>query len=308
MFKTKIEYYINEIKKNWKDKHWWRGRVIHHIIGRYYKMLPNKGIFVMEDDWDNLIILDACRYSTFLEVSGLNCEYRISRASRTPEFLHENFVNRKYNDTIYITSNPYVNLFCKNCFYKIIPVWKFAWNEEIGTVLPKDVMKTALETEKRYPDKRLIIHFMQPHYPYIKDPDILPTTAKHEDIKDPIKLSLSGNPLNPFIEVERGNLDIEEVFKAYKRNLKAVLPYALKLAKRLKGRTVITSDHGEAFGEFAWPFPIKIYEHPPHVHIPALVKVPWLVFDKKERKEIKTADEKQRLRRHISKLRKKGKI
>ncbi|MCD6318891.1 hypothetical protein J7M02_07485 [Candidatus Aerophobetes bacterium] len=299
---SKLRHIISEISKNWKDKHWWKGRVIHHIVGRYYKMLPNKGVFVMEEDWDNLIILDACRYDTFVEVTGLNCEYEISRASRTPQFLRENFVGRKFNDTVYITSNPYVDLFCKNCFYKIISVWKFAWNEEFGTVLPRDVAKAALNIGNRYPDKRLIIHFMQPHYPFIKDFDIIHRICDPDDVRDPIKLALSGTPLNPFVEVEKGNLDIETVYKAYKRNLKLVIPYALKLVKKPEGKTVITADYGEAFGEWAFPFLIRIYEHPPYVHIPALVKVPWLVFESKERREIRKGDEKQRLKEKIKRL------
>jgi len=303
---------INEIKEKGNDILWWKGCFIRHVVGRYYRSKPNKGIYVMNEDWDNLIILDACRYDTFIEVTGLKCDYRISRGSQTAEFLQENFAGRTFNDTIYITANPYVNLICKGSFYKIIPVWKFGWNEKIGTVPPKEVVKYALKTEKDFHDKRLIIHFIQPHYPYIRDLElcfsILQKTREKNLNINPISLIRSGNPFNLFIEIEKGNLDIETVYAAYKRNLKAVLPYAFKLANKLKGKTVITSDHGEAFGEFALPFPIRVFEHPPYVHIPVLVKVPWLVFDSKERKEIKANDEKHKIKFHIRKLKEKGKI
>ena len=75
-------------------------------------------------------------------------------------------------------------------------------------------MEFALDAEKRYPDKRLIIHFMQPHYPFIKDLDLIHKNLGLREIKDPIKLAISGNPLNSF----------KEVYGAYKRNLKAILP------------------------------------------------------------------------------------
>ena len=51
------------------------------------------------------------------------------------------------------------------------------------------------------------------------------------------------------------------------------LPHALKLEKKLSGKTVITSDHSEAFGELTFPLPIRVYGHPGNVHIPVLVKV-----------------------------------
>ena len=40
----------------------------------------------------------------------------------------------------------------------------------------------------------------------------------------------------------------------------------------------------------------------------ALVKVPWLVIDKGERKKVKAADEKEKLKDNIRRLKIKGKI
>ena len=60
-----IEEYFTEIRKNWKNRNWWEDRFIHYVIENYYKKKPNRGIYVMGEDWDNLIILDACRYDMF---------------------------------------------------------------------------------------------------------------------------------------------------------------------------------------------------------------------------------------------------
>ena len=263
---------------------WLKSRSWYYFRRYYAKIKSNRGIFVMAEDWDNLIILDACRYDTFKEVTGIDVDYRISRGSGTEEFLIENFANRKFNDTIYVTANPQVDVFVRDSFYKVISVWKYSWDNELNTVLPQTVVDYALEAKERFPDKRLIIHFIQPHYPFIKDPEI-----KFEDWK-------------------KGRISLDEIYKAYKRNLEAVIPYAFQLAKALDGKSVITSDHGEAFGEWALPFPVKVVTHLNYIHIPVLVKVPWLVFESEERREIRFGNEKQRLKDRIRKLKEKGKL
>jgi hypothetical protein len=278
---------------------------VYYLVGPYYrKLVPNKGTFVMNEDWDNLIILDACRYDLFKEVTGINSDYIISRGSKTPEFLRENFSNRRFSDTVYVTANPMVNRECKNCFYKVVSVWKHGWDEEIGTVLPETMVDYAVKAKEDYPDKKLIIHFVQPHNPYIKDPEV--NRGYKKDVKR------GENPArqigNPWREVARGNLSLEVVYKAYRRNLEAVVPHAFDLAKKLKGKSVITSDHGEAFNEWAFPFPIRILGHPYYVHIPALVKVPWLVFEGEVRREIREGDEKERLKDRIARLKGKGRL
>lgn len=63
--------------------------------------------------------------------------------------------------------------------------------------------------------------------------------------------------------------------------------------KILKGKTVITSDHGNLFGEIIYPFPVRMYGHPGGIYVKNLVEVPWLVLDSKDRKMIRTRDGEQ---------------
>lgn len=294
----KLKHIYKEIKKNWRYKKWWEGRIVHYLVGTYYRKLTrNKGKFIINEDWDNLIILDACRYDLFTEVTGVKSNYIISRGSATVEFLRENFANRKFDNIVYITANPFVNIHCQNSFYKIISVWNYDWDEKIGTVLPERMVQYALRAEEEYPDKRLIIHFIQPHNPYIKDPEIARPSNKNV-----------GETPSPWEEVIKGNLSLERVYDAYRRNLEAVVPHAFELAKILKGKTVITSDHGEAFNEWAFPFPIRILAHPDNVHIKSLIKVPWLVFESTGRKAIREGADKERLKVRIVRLKDKGRI
>ena len=154
------------------------------IENMYFKhVIKNKGTFVMNEDWDYLIILDACRYDMFKKVNYLDgkLEYRISRGSCTNEFLNENFKNKKFPSIIYITGNPLVNYHIPDSFAKIVPVWRDGWNEEIGTVLPSTMLDYTLEINKKFPYKRLIIHFVQPHYPFIGKV-AQKTIGKHEGI------------------------------------------------------------------------------------------------------------------------------
>lgn len=54
-------------------------------------------------------------------------------------------------------------------------------------------------------------------------------------------------------------------------------PHGLPGATRTDGTTVVTSDHGNHLGEFATPFPIRLYGHPEGIRTPELIRVPWLV-------------------------------
>ena len=132
----------------------------------------NTGIFILDEEWDNLIILDACRYDIFkqeINKIGLKGALRKvkSRGSHTTTFLSENFKKHHYPDIVYITANPYVDKLISHKVNKIISVWKLGWSKKHHTVLPETMYEYTLDTLNYYPEKRFIIHFIQPHYPYI---------------------------------------------------------------------------------------------------------------------------------------------
>lgn len=316
---------LHKIVNNWQNLSWWKGAIktISYII--FYKVIiGNKGAYIMEENWDNLIILDACRYDMFKKHNFIpgTLEYRVSRGSWTGEFLTENF-KKEYSDTIYITGNPLVNCHVSNLFYKIVPVWKNGWNEKYGTVLPGTMVRYALETEKKYPHKRLIVHFVQPHYPFLDErsrrkigdhADL--TLARYEALGE----KNAHHRTQPVWDLlKEGKVDKDTIWEAYKRNLQIVLPYAKLLSQKLTGKTIITSDHGNLFGERIFPFLIREYGHPEGIYAKNLVKVPWLVIEGKERKKIieeRKSDqmlleqklENERIRKKISELKKIGKI
>jgi hypothetical protein len=151
----------------------------------------------------------------------------------------------------------------------------------------------AIDALIKYPDKRHIIHFLQPHYPYIgcTYEDIVKNAKKKMrkrlkegesvyfgDIK--YKRSLfSYYTVKPFALMET-----RFHIKAYIKNLIIALPIVEKLINRLPGTTVVSSDHGEALGEKLYPLlPIKFYGHEMNIRIPSLIDLPWLVINPVEK-------------------------
>lgn len=142
-----------------------------------YSMITAKTIDVMGENWDYLIILDACRYDYFSNIYEKyffgELEKKISLGSTTPEWCLNSFPSY-YSDVIYVSGNPYINskvavagFDARRHFYKIIDVWEFGWSEELGTVPPVNINKEMFDLVQKFPDKRFIIHYLQPHSPYI---------------------------------------------------------------------------------------------------------------------------------------------
>jgi hypothetical protein len=132
---------------------------------------------VMRESWDYLIVLDACRYDYFkLEYEKFfngELENRMSLGSATPEWCRKQFKGY-FPDVVYVSGNPYINsktaiagFDAKKHFYKVIDVWDFGWSEELWTVTPENVTAATLNSIAKFPKKRVIIHYLQPHVPYI---------------------------------------------------------------------------------------------------------------------------------------------
>lgn len=236
-------------------------------------------------EWDTLLLLDACRYDTFAAIHDLpgTLEARRTASSSTIEFLKRYVDGRELTDTVYVTANPQhyrktERGYIDGAFHDVIEVWQEdGWDDSYRTVRPETVADAAEAAADRYPNKRLLVHFMQPHYPYIG-----PTGR---DAFDNDSLDFFNRVLTGEIEVEDGLLR-----QAYRENLQAVLPSVERLLGSLSGRSVVSADHGEMFGERAFPIPIREYGHPTGIHTPELTEVPWLVSENGPRRTIQDGE------------------
>jgi len=246
------------------------------------KLNQSEGVVdIFSEDWDNMFLLDACRYDMFSEHHTLpgRLESRISSGSSTVEFLHNCFHERELLDTVYITANPQLYRNSDEIsvnFHDEIHVWQEdGWDDVHKTVRPETVTEYAIRALEQYPKKRLLVHYIQPHYPFIG-----PTGRKHFD----------SDRLDFWQDVMTGEQKYETnlLWDAFTENLEVAMPAVKEAMMALGGKTIVTADHGQMVGERAWPFPIQEYGHPHGIYTEELVKVPWLVHQQGNRRETRT--------------------
>lgn len=243
-------------------------RIYHSYIsalGRIFRHIPHDGIEVMDQDWNNLLVLDACRYDTFESVNWLPGTLKKvqSQATSTPQWLQRNFTEQ-YDDVVYVAGNPYVsklahdgNFNADNHFHHVEHVWEYGWEDTVG-VPPKAINEATEKMREQYPDKRLILHYMQPHEPFLGD------TNFHE---------LRGDGWESIQKIWHD----PAVKEAYRENLELVLDTVEDVLPNLTGDTVITADHGEILQK-----KYGLIRHPKDVFIKELYEIPQFDVDMTE--------------------------
>lgn len=230
---------------------------------------PKENATPIEDlEFDNLIILDACRYDIYSEIRG-EVDHRITQGSATEDYVRENFSDGDWSDVVYITANPqlsekrfkqHTGRSTEETFHTVYDLYNQGWSDKISTVPPDLVVKQSKSAAKLFPDKKKIIHFMQPHAPFTT------SDKEMEYITDQFSMTEAK-------QAEKGDIPKEEYREMYKKELENVIEHALELAENLEGKTVITGDHGELLGEGG------LYEHPPRMDLKPLKKVPLEIFE-----------------------------
>lgn len=267
-------------------------RLVHRRFG--LRSCNTNGIEVFERDWDTLIVLDACRYDMFEEINGIDGELssEVSRGSATAEWLQANFPGRDLSDTVYVTANPQlepnrsewgINL------HEVINVWlNEGWDEETGTVRAETMTEAAINAHERFPNKRIVVHYMQPHYPFV------PSESRFDKahLSSISKEGESASGENVWNQKFIGELGVseEELWSMYVENLGYALDSVRRLVQAISGKPVITADHGNFVGERASPLPIREYGHPRGIYDEPLVSVPWFEAVYSSRRNIKEGE------------------
>lgn len=232
----------------------------------------NEGRCIFDKQWDVCIILDACRADELEREEGeypwlIDVERCPSIASSTWNWLPRT-LERAPDDilqqTTYVCANPFSDEFCEEYHFDTLDeVWRYAWNDTKGTVLPRPVTDRAITHGRDGESERLLVHYMQPHVPFLKDgsKDI---SRNNFDLR-----AKSG--IDDWDRVARGDLSKATAISWYRETLTQVLEEVDLLLSNVNAeRAVVTADHGEAFGEWG------IYGHPGKTDLPCLTEVPWV--------------------------------
>ncbi len=229
-----------------------------------------------EDDWDAMIVLDACRYDYFEKVYNDYLDGQLKKArspaSGTAPWL-QRVLDGNYPDIQFISTNPRVNskgvdVLGYNAIEhfpsrNIVDVWDFGWDDELNTVHPKEVVKALKEHGD--PSKRHLIWFMQPHGPWIGEPGLALSSTR----------PLEGHDEAIVPMLRSGEVSVEELKEMYESNLRLVMEYVVE-AIDLFGKDkkiVVTSDHGELLGEYG------SFLHFTYFTVPELREVPYFVVN-----------------------------
>ena len=244
---------------------------------------------IYDSDWDVLIVLDACRVDTLREVAD---EYYFieevdsvwSVGSQSAEWMVNTFTRSRRTQiegTAYISGNgfsgsvlangsrPPVNnttpidisswsVVDEGVFQSHVEVWKMSHNERYRTVFPDPMTDYTIEAGRNGDADQIITHYTQPHLPYVG--------SAYREGRAPTEIEDRGYEI-----LEEGQSSREEVYDAYKETLRWVLDDVEELLENIDAeKVVITSDHGEAFGEW------KAYGHPEGFPHPVVRKAPWV--------------------------------
>lgn len=260
-----------------------------HTRGRRYSYNP-KGSSIFDADWDNLVILDACRYDAFVEQASIpgRTESRISRGGATFEWVRANFLDQVRHETVYVTANSWYQRLRDELGAEVFKLVDLHMGDADGSyhsdeykvVLPDTMTDHAIEVAEQHPNKALIVHYLQPHHPFVGE------YASEFSFQ-------TSSSLNEVIE--RNGASAELVREAYRENLDIVLSEVDRLLPHLPGKTVVTADHGEMLGDRHRYLPVRDYGHHEGIYNEALTKVPWHVHQNGSRKRIvaeQPADEK----------------
>jgi len=256
-------------------------------FSRYY----GTGVDVVRENWDTLILLDACRFDDFESVNHIQGELssRISQGVDSHEFIKKNFVNRRLHDIVYVTANPHVNLLNGDEFHAVITDPIDEWDAELACVRPESVTKAATDAHRQYPNKRIIVHYMQPH-----DPPLGPTGQLLRDMDLIGGMNHSDSSMGNYRMMElvaRGVISTTIARRAYRETLAIVLKELMSWVGEVEGKVVISADHGEHFGEKPYNILGPLYEHYGNPRTVELCKVPWFIPDSSENyREIATGE------------------
>lgn len=250
---------------------------LHSVLGRVDPLIGGYNIY--DEEWDLCVIIDACRADMFHEVADsydwMVSESRTRRSvgAATRNWLRRTFTadrQDKMAQTDYVMGNAYADLILDaDDFQTLDKVYEYAWDHEVGATPARAVTERGIDTARNGAGDRLIVHYLQPHFPSI--PDHLGYNMNREAFRNH-SLDEGGVEWDGvWPALENGEVTAERVWEAYRENLRYVLNEVELLLQNVDAENaILSSDHGNAFGEW-WA-----YGHPSGVFVPVNRNVPYV--------------------------------
>jgi hypothetical protein len=234
---------------------------------------------LLNEDWDLLIVLDACRWDIMSDVSDeydwlspvptrsyasssqdwlqktffagpksttkrLRATLSLLREPYQNDVLAETLESRDTSDIAYISGNPQSTMLDKLSFAYIKETWRYDLPHNKKTRALTDI---TIKYRRENPSIRTIVHYMKPHEPFKKE-------------------SSNGTAWQ---RLQWGEYPLQELKQDYRQNLKDVLDEVeILLENTDANRVLITADHGNSYGE--WGF----YGHRPYLPLDGMRRIP----------------------------------
>jgi hypothetical protein len=247
------------------------------------------GTNVYEREWDALLILDTCRVDALREVAPeydflTEVESIRSVGTSSAEWIAQTFTREhieEVRNTALVTANAYTQRVIEERrfpdddrgvsfpdwktvratdFQYLDQPWRYAEDSGLSHIpLPRPITERAVAAGRDRHSDRLVVHYNQPHYPFM-------ARARAEN-----REYLYDYEKDPFSYIQAGG-DRAVVWETYLDELRWVLDEVEILLENLDAdRVVISADHGEAFGEWG------VYRHAYGLPHPKIARVPWAV-------------------------------
>jgi len=234
-------------------------------------------------DWDVCLVLDACRYDLWREVVGLNrggprplpsfhktlaraTASRYSVGSASLHWIQNTFADKHrddWRDAAYVTANPFSGKTpnrMANLDASVYPlqtqglgyldeVWRDEWpmSDGLPTVDPATLTERGFHAYRHEDTERVVCHYMQPHIPFKKRPEWFGGWGGTERFGEP---GAEGDSKDIWLRLRDAELPRDEVWNAYAANLEWVLSEVKRWYAETDARILVTSDHGNALGEY----------------------------------------------------------
>lgn len=261
-----------------------------------YRRRHGRGRLIWDADWDICLVADATRSDLLREVlpdyDWLTPETGWSVGSSSVEWYGRTFSAVPTAERVgVVTANPFsrkpndrdelshwlkdatpIDRHVEHVDYVFEDIWGYDGPHGHIDVTPAEaVTDRAYEMWTGNDVDRLVVHYMQPHLPFRSTPEWHGKRGDLDHFGEPGS-PYDGDGKEIWKQVRDGERGHEEVWAAYRDNLRWVLDDINRLREALNAEFLLTADHGNGMGEWG------VWSHPPGVYTPQLRRVPWVRF------------------------------